>query len=80
MNAEQAISVLGMIETHGSLALQAKQKAIEALGKQVVKPLEAKAHPDYRCIGKMYYCQCGVAYFDVSSNFCGNCGQKLRKE
>lgn len=33
MTNEQAIKVLNMIEAHGSLAIQAKEKAIQALQK-----------------------------------------------
>lgn len=120
MDEQQAIDVLNMIEAHGALSIQAKEKAIEALktvktmkdrklrvehieeyakfedeciskgytfssllaarDKQEVQPLEERAHPNYKCMGKMYYCKCGVAYLDNGSNYCGNCGQKLRKE
>lgn len=118
MDEQQAISVLNMIEAHGSLAIQAKQKAIEALeiirtmkernlkvehieeyakfedeciakgytfnsliearDKQDVIPLEEKAHPHYKSVGKMYYCKCGVMYLDNGSDYCCNCGQRLR--
>lgn len=56
------------------------RSVLEARNKQEVIPLVSKVDPHYKCIGKMYYCKCGVAYFDASNNYCGNCGQKLRKE
>lgn len=59
---------------------EAINTAIVALEKQVVVPLKQTEHPHFKCIGKVYDCKCGVAYLDTGSKYCGNCGQKLRKE
>lgn len=78
MKNEQAIQVLKMIETHGSLAKNAKELAIQALEKQIPKSLENKVHPCFPNMGKFYICTCGAAYFEEGSNYCGNCGQRLK--
>ena len=55
---------------------------VEALNKQLITPPVDKVHPDYPYFGKNEYCICGVMFCDLSkfaTNYCGNCGQKLRK-
>ena len=55
---------------------------LQALEKQIVKPPEHKVHEKYKALGKNYYCSCGVMFVDFErngTNYCGNCGQKLRE-
>ncbi len=57
-------------------------EAISALEKQIVKPPENKVHEKYKALGKNYYCSCGAMFVDFErngTNYCGNCGQKLRE-
>ena len=63
--------------------LQASRLAIEALEKQMSKPPTEKVNPKYPALGKMYYCECGVLFTgwgkpEAETNFCGNCGQKIK--
>ena len=65
--------------------LRANRLAIEALEKQIPKPPVEKVNPKYPALGKMYYCECGVLFTgwgrpEEETNFCGNCGQKLKGE
>lgn len=56
--------------------------AISALEKQIVKPPDYKVHEKYKALGRNYYCSCGVMFVDFEkngTNYCGNCGQKLRE-
>lgn len=67
-------------ETPNTAALIYAAKALE---KQALKPPELKVHPDYPSLGKMYYCECGVLFCGwgnpkEETNYCGNCGQKLK--
>ncbi len=52
--------------------------------KQAVKPPILKVHPKFKSLGENYYCQsCGVMFVDFErngTNFCGNCGQRLKEE
>lgn len=55
--------------------------AIADMEKQIPKPPEYKVVEKYAGLGKNYYCACGVLFVDFEwkgTNFCGNCGQKLR--
>lgn len=55
--------------------------AIEALEKQIPKPPEYKVVEKYKALGKNYWCGCGVMFVDFErngTNFCGNCGQRLK--
>lgn len=52
--------------------------AMKALEKQITKPLEKKKNPNFSHLGKMHYCCCGVAYLGKGSNYCSNCGQRLK--
>lgn len=57
--------------------------AIQALEKQLLKPLEHKVHEKYKALGKNYYCSCGVMFVDWENqptNYCGKCGQKLKED
>ena len=88
MTEQEAISVLKMIETHGSLPTNAKDEAIKAL-EEVQK---------YRAIGTIKECQeavekmkpkktaieaikvhiCPVCGFGGIYDYCGNCGQRVQ--
>ena len=60
----------------------ANDMAIAALEKQIPKPPGNKVRDEYKILGKNYYCQCGVMFVDFErngTNFCGQCGQKLRE-
>ena len=57
--------------------------ALVALEKQKPKPPEHKVHEKYKALGKNYYCHCGVMFVDFEkngTNYCGNCGQKLKED
>lgn len=52
--------------------------------KQIPKPPVEKVHPKHKKLGKMHYCECGVLFYgwgnpEEETNYCGNCGQKLRE-
>ena len=73
MTVEQAIMVLKMIETHGSLPTGAKEVAIECMEKQIPKKpnfeqKDSMGNPIERCPNCLSF---GVVYY------CANCGQKL---
>lgn len=59
-------------------------EAVEAYQeKETPHPPELKVHPKYPTLGKNYYCKCGVMlynwhYESEQTNYCGNCGQKLK--
>ena len=62
---------------------EAVELAISALEKQLIEPPEHKVHEKYKSLGKNYYCQCGVMFVDFErngTNFCGNCGQRLKED
>ena len=59
------------------------QTAIACMEKQLPKAPEHKVHEKYPTLGKNYYCSCGVMFVDFKrngTNYCGNCGQKLKEE
>ena len=88
MTEQEAISVLKMIETHGSLTTNAKDESIKAL-EEVQK---------YRAIGTIKECQeavekmkpkktaieaikvhiCPVCGSSGIYDYCGNCGQRVQ--
>ena len=88
MTEQEAISVLKMIETHGSLPTYAKDESIKAL-EEVQK---------YRAIGTLEECRaavekmkqkktaieaikvhiCPVCGFSGIYDYCGNCGQRVQ--
>ena len=88
MTEQEAISVLKMIETHGSLPTKAKDESIKALE-------ELK---QYRAIGTIEECReavdkmkpkktameaikvhiCPVCGFSGIYDYCGNCGQRVQ--
>ena len=49
--------------------------ALEALDKQI--PFEPET--DHLIIG-VGRCKCGIEFIDKKTNYCGNCGQRLRWE
>ena len=88
MTEQEAISVLKMIATHGSLPTNAKDEAIKAL---------EEVH-QYRAIGTIEECReavdkmkpkktaieaikvhiCPVCGFGGIYDYCGNCGQRVQ--
>ena len=88
MTEQEAISVLKMIETHGSLPTNAKDEAIKAL----------EEVQQYRAIGTIEECRvavdkmkpkktaieaikvhiCPVCGFSGIYDYCGNCGQRVQ--
>ncbi len=53
--------------------------------KQIPHPPEFKVHPKYPNLGIFHYCKCGVMFPGwgnprAETNYCGNCGQKLKGE
>lgn len=63
MTNEEAIKVLNMVEAHGALAIEAKEKAIEALEQQ-----------DKRCKICKYFYNINIRLFEY---YCPNCGAKM---
>ena len=78
MTYKKAIIVLSMIETHGYIPILAKEKAIEALKKQIPKKvlLDKNIYICPNC-GANAETDCGDDMFDYRLNYCDNCGQKL---
>ena len=78
MTEKNAIIVLSMIEAHGRLPILAKEKAIEALKKQIQKKVVMERNI-YLCpnCGANAETDCGDDMLDYRLNFCDNCGQKL---
>ena len=75
MTNKQAIEVLNMIETHGSLPTKAKEMAIKALeerptGKWIITDMKGI----YRCS------ECKMLSYLRSYNYCQNCGSKMEVE
>ena len=88
MTEQEAISVLKMIATHGSLPTNAKDEAIKAL----------EEVQQYRAIGTVNECReavekmkpkktameaikvhiCPVCGFSGIYDYCGNCGQRVQ--
>ena len=80
MTNKQAITVLEMIETHGSLPTKAKELAIKALknerptGKWIFKNDNIAIPTGY------YECSnCGIGKCLIKDNFCPTCGAKMRE-
>lgn len=78
MTYKNAIIVLSMIEAHELIEELAKEKAIEALEKQIPKKV-VEAKNIYICpnCGANVETDCGDDMLDYRLNFCDNCGQKL---
>lgn len=58
---------------------------IQALEKQIPKPPVEKRHPKYPNLGIFHYCVCGALFpgwgnSRAETNYCGNCGQKIKGE
>ena len=43
------------------------------------KPLVEKRNRKFPHLGTLFYCECGVAYIEPESKYCGNCGQRLQE-
>ena len=88
MTEQEAISVLKMIETHGSLPTNAKDEAIKALEevqqyRAIGTPeefLEAveKMKPKKTAIEDIKVHICPVCGFGGIYDYCGNCGQRVQ--
>ena len=73
MTENEAISVLKMIEAHGSLSNKAKDMAIQALEKQMPKkPILDKSENE-----EWNLCPCCKARQVAKFKYCAKCGQKL---
>ena len=83
-DVREAIEYLKHIAEHPVMTgkyCEALKIAISALEKQLASEPENKVHEDYKVLGKNYYCKCGVMFYNWENqptNFCGNCGQKLK--
>lgn len=73
MTVLQALTVLNMIETHGSLPTEAKKIAIKALDKQIPKK------PKTMMEG-FTFTGCPVCDTVVNTDYCPNCGQAINWE
>lgn len=71
MTESEAIKVLNMIETHGSLPTMAKEIAINALEKQIAK----KPTKDKYVLELDFCPECGTEV--TYCNYCPHCGQKI---
>ena len=72
MTENEAITVLKMVEAHGSLTSKAKEMAIQALEKQIPKKPQEISWGATKCP------ICGQEFgFNSHFNHCPNCGQKL---
>lgn len=78
MTYKNAIIVLSMLETHEFIPILAKEKAINALEKQIPKKVveDKKIYLCPNC-GASAETDCGDDMLDYRLNFCDNCGQKL---
>ena len=81
MTREEAITVLNMVEAHGSLVIKAKEMAIEALK----QPERKKGYWIGRPIAGYTTVRCSVCtelFFENQGkwNFCPNCGAEMEKE
>ena len=88
MTEQEAISVLKMIETHGSLPTNAKDEAINALEevhqyRAIGTPEECRAAVEKQFPKKkvgLYDDRCpNCSYPVIGEKFCPNCGQHLRR-
>ena len=73
MTVQEAILVLKMIETHGSLPTKSKEVAIECMEKQIPKkPIETE---HFNCLNyECPICEGGLYY---EQQYCDECGQAL---
>ena len=88
MTEQEAISVLKMIETHGSLPTNAKDEAIKALEevqqyRAIGTPEECreaveKMKPKKTAIEAIKLHICPVCGFGGIYDYCGNCGQRVQ--
>ena len=88
MTEQEAISVLKMIETHGSLPTNAKDEAIKALEevqqyRAIGTPEECreameKMKPKKTAIEAIKVHICPVCGFSGIYDYCGNCGQRVQ--
>ena len=88
MTEQEAISVLKMIETHGSLPTNAKDEAIKALEevqqyRAIGTPEECRAavekmKPKKTAIEAIKVHICPVCGFCGIYDYCGNCGQRVQ--
>ena len=73
MTVREAIAILdgfGLRNNADKYDIEALNMAQEALEKQILK----KPQPSDGYEGK---CKCGAMFLDRSTNYCGNCGQRL---
>lgn len=80
MTREEAITVLNMVEAHGSLVIKAKEMAIEALK----QPERKKGYWIGRLIAGYATVRCSVCtelFFENQGrwNFCPNCGAEMEE-
>ena len=86
MEIREAIEYLKPIAKHPTMTgnyCEALNVALQALEKQIPKPPTYEVKEKYKALGKNYYCSCGVMVVDFErngTNYCGNCGQKLRSD
>ena len=64
--------------------IEALTLAVKALQKQISCPPKDFVRDGFEALGKNFYCQCGVMFPGWHhergrTNYCGNCGQKLRE-
>ena len=88
MTQQEAISVLKMIETHGSLPTNAKDEAIKALEKvqqyraigtvEECRAAVEKMKPKKTAIEAIKVHICPVCGFSGIYDYCGNCGQRVQ--
>ena len=88
MTEQEAISVLKMIATHGSLPTNAKDEAIKALEevqkyRAIGTPDECRAavekmKPKKTAIEAIKVHICPVCGFGGIYDYCGNCGQRVQ--
>ena len=82
MTTEEAIDVLKMVETHGSLTTSAKEIALKALEKQIAKTpfLEGDGEWNGQIVYDTWECpNCGKEY-EVDGedyDYCPSCGQRI---
>ena len=88
MTEQEAISVLKMIETHGSLPTNAKDEAIKALEEvqqyreigtiEECREAVDKMKPKKTAIEAIKVHICPVCGFGGIYDYCGNCGQRVQ--
>lgn len=81
MTDSTAIQVLNMIETHGSLSCEAKDKAVKALEKQVVRELISTEEYLGECCCQN--CKQPILWIEeeflANMKYCPFCGQRYRE-